>query len=80
METTIQKWGNSLAVRLPKAITQKLALQEGGRVAVKEWKKTVIISPAPEKRLSLRERVRLIRPEHLHKEFSWGKPRGKELW
>lgn len=80
METTIQKWGNSLAVRLPKDIAQKLALRPGSRVRVHEEKKEIIVSPAPIKRLSLRERVALIRPEHLHGEIPWGKPRGKEVW
>ena len=80
METTIQKWGNSLAVRLPKAVAQKLALRPGTRVRVYEEKRGVIISSVPSKRLSLRERVNLIRPEHLHGETPWGKPRGKEVW
>lgn len=80
METTIQKWGNSLAVRLPKLVAQRLALREGVRVQVREEKRRVVISTAPVKRLSLRERVSRIRPEHLHGEIAWGKRRGKEIW
>lgn len=80
METTIQKWGNSLAVRLPKEVTRKLALRAGRRVRVYEERREVVIAPEPEKPLSLRERVKMIRPEQLHKEFSWGDPVGKEIW
>lgn len=47
METTIQKWGNSLAVRLPRHITRHLRLHEGSRVAVREQKTNVMIVPTP---------------------------------
>lgn len=71
METTIQKWGNSLAVRLPKYVTKKLSLREGTRVEVKDRRKEVIISPAPKKRPSLRELVGAITPENRHMEIDF---------
>lgn len=80
METTIRKWGNSLAVRLPKHIAKKLALHEGSRVKLMERKKEVVISSTPQKHPSFKERIKMIRPEHLHKEILWGEPRGKEIW
>ena len=64
METTIQKWGNSLAVRLPKAVAQKLALRRGSRVQMRERNQGVFISPAPKPQTSLREQVRLITPKN----------------
>ena len=80
METMIKKWGNSLAVRLPKHVVKKLALREGARVDVREQKKGVIISPAPQTRLTLKERIELITPENSHEEIDWGPPQGKEVW
>ena len=80
METTIKKWGNSLAVRLPKHVVEKLKLHEGTRVEVREQKKEVIISPTPKARLTLKERIKLITPENSHQEIDWGPPRGKEIW
>ena len=80
METTIKKWGNSLAVRLPQHVVKKLALREGTRVDVREQKKSVIIFPAPKARLTLKERVELITPENSHEEIDWGRPQGKEVW
>ena len=80
METTIQKWGNSLAVRLPKAVTQKLALRPGTRVRVYEEKREVIISPARGGQKSLKELVGMITRENLHAETDWGDARGKEIW
>lgn len=43
MTTTIQKWGNSLAVRIPKETARRLALKEGSGVVVREDRDTIII-------------------------------------
>jgi len=80
METTIKKWGNSLAVRLPRSIAQKLALKAGSTVVMREEKKTLIIQAAPKTRKSLKELIAMIRPENIHDEIDWGKPVGKEIW
>ncbi|MDP3772498.1 MAG: AbrB/MazE/SpoVT family DNA-binding domain-containing protein [bacterium] len=71
METTIKKWGNSLAVRLPKHITQKLALREGSRVKLWERKKEVAVSLIPPQHPSLKEMVRMITPENIHPEIDF---------
>ena len=80
METTIQKWGNSLAVRLPKGVTTKLALREGSRVEVREGKEGILIQETPKERRSLKELVRMIHPDQIHSEELWGKALGKEVW
>ena len=46
MATKIQKWGNSLAVRLPKGLVQKLRLEEGSEVEVREEKSRIVIQYA----------------------------------
>lgn len=43
MTTKIRKWGNSLAVRIPKNLIQRLALKEGSDVVVREQKETIVI-------------------------------------
>lgn len=80
METTIQKWGNSLAVRLPREVTRKLALRAGRRVRVYEERREVIIVPTPETEKSLTELIAGITPQNLHTETEWGKPHGREVW
>ena len=80
METTIQKWGNSLAVRLPKHVVKKLSLREGTKVEVREQEKEVVIAPALIARLTLKERIKLVTAENLHEETDWGPARGKEVW
>lgn len=79
METTIRKWGNSLAVRLPKQVVKKLSLHEGVRVAVREQEREVIITQTPNASLSLKERLKLVTAKNLHRETDWGPARGKEI-
>lgn len=43
MTTKVQKWGNSLAVRIPKEMVHRLALKEGSDVMVREDKNAIII-------------------------------------
>ena len=43
MTTKVQKWGNSLAVRLPKEMVQHLALKEGSGVVVRHDRDAIII-------------------------------------
>lgn len=80
MDTTIQKWGNSFAVRLPKAVTKKLRMGAGTRVRVEADKRRIIIQQVPKKRETLEDLVARITPENRHPEFQWGKPQGKEIW
>ncbi|MDP3769844.1 MAG: AbrB/MazE/SpoVT family DNA-binding domain-containing protein [Candidatus Sungbacteria bacterium] len=80
METTIQKWGNSLAVRLPQHIAQKLALKQGSHVKVSEEKKMIIIRRTLKSHTPLKELVAMIRPKNIHTEINWGKSQGKEIW
>ena len=80
VETTIQKWGNSLAVRISKGIASRLSLREGSRVQVREGKAGILIRQASRARKSLQELVQMIRREQLHEEEAWGHARGKEVW
>ena len=80
METKIQKWGNSLAVRLPKAITKKFAFRKGSSVIVTEEHKRIIIEPRVRIQVSLRDMVRHITSQNIHDEAPWGDAHGREVW
>ncbi len=80
METHIQQWGNSLAVRLPKAAAHQLRLKVGSLVRVTPKKGKITIAPVQKKVLTLKELVRGITPENRHEETDWGPPVGKEVW
>jgi len=82
MNTTIQKWGNSLAVRLPKDMAHDRALFEGSEVTVRGDKGRIIITPIvrKQKNLSLAELVRNVSKANIHAEVTWDAPQGKEVW
>lgn len=77
----VQKWGNSLAVRIPDNVVEEAGFAPGYEVTVKNIRNTVVIAPvSAKKRPTLDELVSRIKPHQLHKEIDWGKPMGKEIW
>lgn len=80
MHTKIQKWGNSLGVRLPKDITDKLRLRAGSSVAVEAGSKSIQIKPVKDKPAQLIELVKAITTSNRHAATDWGKQAGNEAW
>lgn len=80
MKTKIQKWGNSLAVRLPKSVVEQKSLAEGEGVSVVIKEGVIVIEQLSKPKYTLDELLAHITPENLHKETDWGKPAGKEIW
>lgn len=74
----IAKWGNSLAVRIPKTVAEQARLQEGDSIVIEAMDGHVELRPA-ERIPTLEELVAQITPENRHKETSWGRDRGKEI-
>ena len=80
METSIQQWGNSLAVRLPKETARKLHLHRGSWVRITEKAGAVIVKPVQQKKeVTLEELVAGITKKNRHKLLDWGPPVGKEI-
>ena len=80
--TTIQKWGNSYAVRLPKAALEKLNWQAGHTVEIREpaQKGTLSIVSTQRRVASLSEMIARISKENQHYATDWGGAVGKEVW
>ena len=79
MKSNISRWGNSLAVRLPKQAADAAGLQEGSEVEITVADgKLTIASRRPTYQLS--ELLADYKPKHRHRETDWGKPKGKETW
>lgn len=79
---TISKWGNSLAVRLPKHVTDAASLAEGSPVEIAVTDGTVTLKPA-RKEFKLEDLLageRKAKKKRASKEFDWGKPAGDEIW
>jgi antitoxin MazE len=78
--SSIKKWGNSLAVRIPTAIAQDLGLSENSSIQIVSDGVTATIQPKKHKRASLDELVAAITPKNTHKESDWGESVGNEAW
>lgn len=75
MRTTVQKWGNSLGVRIPGHMAKDLLLKNGSTVEIVEENNCIIIQP---KQNNLSEILALITEENIHEEQLTGTV-GKEL-
>lgn len=60
---TVQRWGNSLAVRIPSSVAKSAGFRVGLPVAVSAKDSTVFVAPAGEPRLTLRQKLALFDPE-----------------
>lgn len=77
MKTMIQKWGNSLGIRIPNAFVRELNLRNGSTVEITQEQGKIIICAQPP---SLDELLSRVTPETLHDEVSTGNAVGKEIW
>ncbi|WP_330203434.1 AbrB/MazE/SpoVT family DNA-binding domain-containing protein [Cyanobacterium sp. DS4] len=78
--SVISKWGNSLAVRIPKAIASQLQLTEGSEISIDVVEKNIIIKPTHQrKKYTLEELLEGMTPEKQHNEVDWGEPVGEEV-
>ena len=78
MSSKIQKWGNSLALRIPKSYAETLELKEGAGVKIKIVKDKLIISKKKKQEIKLNDLLSGINDKNLHKEFVYTKPSAKE--
>jgi len=80
MQTTIQQWGNSLALRIPKAFAQQARVKKGSQVRIIVEKNRMVIAPVEKNKITLKSLLAGVTPENIHPETDWGKPMGKEIW
>ena len=78
MSVKIQKWGNSLGVRIPKTVIEKVNLSENSEVVIESKNGTIIIFPA-KKEYSLDALLEQINKSNLHTDEDF-KSEGNEVW
>lgn len=82
MLATIQRWGNSQGVRLPRKLLEEVNLSAGEEVEIKVEEARITIARAvkqPDRR-NIAELFSGYDGEYAQVEFDWGKPVGKEIW
>lgn len=84
MKVAFQKWGNGLALRVPKALADEIGVSEGkaAEMTVSNGKLVIEIAPSQrrKRRYTLDELVTGITPDNRHGEIDLGPPVGNEVW
>lgn len=78
MKTNLARWGNSLAVRLPKDVTEELRLAEGATLDIKVEKGALLLRPT-QPRYRLEDLLGGVTPQRMRKAWSWGPDKGREI-
>ena len=80
MKTRVQKWGNSLALRIPRAFAVEAGLCADAAVELSLVEGALVVRPLPPEPPSLEELLGGITDENLPGEWATGPAVGKELW
>jgi antitoxin MazE len=80
MKTRVQRWGNSLAVRIPKSFAEEVGLEDDSPVNLRLSQGKLILEPSSPPAPSLDELLRKVRKSNLHSEVDTGPAQGREAW
>ncbi|MDD5095755.1 MAG: AbrB/MazE/SpoVT family DNA-binding domain-containing protein [Dehalococcoidia bacterium] len=80
MKARIQKWGNSLALRIPKSFAQEVGLESNAPVDILLEDRRLIVVPEAASQFVLEELLQQVTKDNLHGEIKTGVPVGKEIW
>jgi antitoxin MazE len=80
MDTTVQKWGNSLALRIPLSLAKDIHLHQGSVVGVTIIGGKMVVKPRRQRHYTLAKLLRGITKENRHAEVDWGGRVGQEVW
>ncbi len=80
MQTRVQQWGNSLAVRIPRAFAAETQLDRGSLVELSVVDGVLVITPLPQPELTLDELLAGVTVDNLHGEMDTGPTVGGEAW
>jgi antitoxin MazE len=78
MTTVVAKWGNSLAIRIPKSVAEQAQVTEGISIEFTVEGNSIIITPQKRKKYTLDELLEGMTPEQFHPQFETGNAVGNE--
>jgi antitoxin MazE len=79
MEVKVQKWGNSLGVRIPKSYAEDIDIDQGSLIDISKEKDRIVIKPIRKKE-KLSDLLSKITKDNFHKEIDTGDNIGNEIW
>jgi antitoxin MazE len=80
MKTHVQKWGNSLAVRIPKSFAEEAGLRANAAVNLTLVGGALVVQPITPQPLTLEELLRGVTADNIPGEWETGPAAGKEVW
>ena len=80
MQTKIQKWGNSLGLRIPRSFAAEAQVEEGATVDLSVENGRLLVRPLRVRKYSLTVLLRKVSRRNLHGEISTGRAAGREAW
>ncbi len=80
METRVQRWGNSLALRIPKALADEVGLKDNSPVRLSLHERQLIVVPVHKPTLNLEALIAQVTESNCHAEVLTGPAVGGEAW
>ena len=77
MQISIKKWGNSLGIRIPQNILNKLKIKESQKLDIHVENSSIVIKPVTNELDTL---LKQINPSNIHNECNFGESQGNEIW
>ena len=80
MRVRVQKWGNGLALRIPKPFAQDAEVKEGTVLDLSVSDRKLVITPLRKRKFTLKQLLSKVSKRNLHDEVDFGPPVGREVW
>jgi antitoxin MazE len=80
MQTKIQKWGNSLGLRIPRSFAEEAGVRVGSEVDLSIQDGDLVIKATKRTKYQLKDLLRKVTAKNIHEEIATGDPVGKEAW
>ncbi len=80
MLTHVQKWGNSLALRIPQSVAREIGLAQDSSVEMSLVDGKLIVAPVVKTKMTLAKLLAQVTDENIHHEVDTGSAVGREVW
>ncbi len=80
MLTKVQKWGNSLGLRIPRSFAADARVEPGSVVDISLVRGGLMVRRARPRKYSLNDLLQRVSERNLHGEVNSSRPVGREVW
>lgn len=80
MKTAVQRWGNSLALRIPRSFAAETKISEGSEVELTIRANSLVVRPVVRQRHRLDDLLKRVNARNRHEAVVTGPAVGKEAW